>query len=201
MVVPAFDANALKKRLLSLDNKKRLLYGALCCERLIRNYLPFHEQVGWGDMNVLKDSLDSIWSFLSGNGLDTSLVKKLLNDCVLITPDSDEFEHPFLAVAQDACFAICNLLDYILSADADNILHIATYATDSVDYYIHFVEKIDINKSDREKIILEHPLMQRELAQQENSLSAIENSESINSELALKLRQSWDNGGKSNLNL
>lgn len=201
MIIPAFNANALKKRLLSLDSKKRLLFGALCCERLIRNYIPFHEQASWGDVNILEVSLESMWSFLSGNSLDTSKVKKLLDDCIQITPDSDEFEHPLLSVAQDACFAICNLLDYVLTGDTDNILHIATYATDSVDFYIHFVEKVDISNPDREKIILKHPLMQRELAQQENSLRAIENSESSDSELAIHLRHFWDNDGKSNLNL
>lgn len=103
--------------------------------------------------------------------------------------------------AQDACFAVCGLLDYLLESDVDKIVQAATYATDSVDLYAQEIESMAPNDPQLEQKILTHRLMQRELAKQEEDLKAIELASSLNQEFLAQRKASWNNNGKSNLDL
>jgi hypothetical protein len=49
--------------------------------------------------------------------------------------------------------------------------------------------------------ILRHHLMQRELTQQENDLKFLEQASFIDEAILSKLKSSWNNNGKSNLDL
>lgn len=51
MVLPAFNGEALMERLIRLDNKRQLAFGAVCCERLLPNYLAFQKNAGWGGVS------------------------------------------------------------------------------------------------------------------------------------------------------
>lgn len=46
--MPGFNGSALNDRLKTLDNKRQLAFGALCCERLLPSYLAFQRDAGCG---------------------------------------------------------------------------------------------------------------------------------------------------------
>lgn len=124
-----------------------------------------------------------------------------MNECESVGPDSDDFESLYTSFAQDACFAVCSLLDYLLKRDAARIVQAVRYATDSVDHFVQEIENMAPNDPELEQKIVTHPLMQRELAQQEKELQMIEQASSLDHEFLKQLRSTWDNHGKSNLDL
>lgn len=201
MVLPAFNANSLRTRLIKLDSALQLAFGAVCCERLLPNYIAFQSDTGWGDVAPIRKALDFVWLSLESKSLDTQAVKSITESCESVAPDSEDFESLYVSSAQDACFAVCGLLDYLLENDVDKIVQAATYATDSVDLYVQEIENMAPNDPELEQKILNHRLMQRELAQQEKNLADIEQATTLSSDFLDGLKQSWNNEGKSNLDL
>jgi len=201
MVLLAFNANSLRTRLIKLDSALQLAFGAVCCERLLPNYIAFQSDTGWGNVAPIRKALDFVWSSLESKSLDTQAVKSITESCESVAPDSEDFESLYVSSAQDACFAVCGLLDYLLENDVDKIVQAATYATDSVDLYVQEIENMAPNDPELEQKILNHRLMQRELAQQEKNLADIEQATTLSSDFLDGLKQSWNNEGKSNLDL
>jgi uncharacterized protein len=202
MLLPAFNHDTLKNRLRKLSDEQQLAFGAACCERLLPNYLAFQTETGWGDLKTIRSALDLVWSCLCRESLSSSKeVKLLITCCESVAPNSEYFVSLYLTSAQDACFAICGLLDYLIESDVDKIVKTATYATDSVDLYVQEIENMDPNSPELEQVILTHRLMQRELSQQEKDLKFVEQAISLNSILLFQLKKSWNNNGKSNLDL
>ncbi|GAB4192661.1 MAG: YjaG family protein [Wenzhouxiangellaceae bacterium] len=201
MVLSAFDGDHLKKRLGKLDSDRQLAFGAACCERLLPNYKAFQGDTGWGSLRPIRDALNLVWSSVGGQKRGSSEIRHIISECESVGPDSDDFESLYTSFAQDACFAVCSLLDYLLNSDAERIVQAATYATDSVDLFVQEIENMDPNDPELEQKIVTHPLMQRELAQQEKELQMIERASSLTPELLTQLRSAWDNNGKSNLDL
>lgn len=201
MVLPAFDGGRLMKRLEKLDSRRQLAFGAACCERLLPNYNAFQEDTGWGSIRPIQDALNLVWSSVGGQQPGFGEVKHVLNECESVGPDSDDFESLYTGFAQDTCFAVCSLLDYLLNSNPERVVQAATYATDSVDLFVQELENMVPNDPELEQKILAHPLMQRELAQQEKELQMIEQASSLNPEFLKRLRSAWDNNGRSNLDL
>lgn len=201
MTIPAFNGSALKIRLKELDSERQLTFGALCCERLVPNYLAFQQDAGWGDITSVQKGLDCVWTFLQGQTLSSQDIKNATMYCESATPDSDDFASLYVTSAQDVCFAICALLDYLLENDVDRIVQAATYATDSVDLYVQEIDNIAPTDPQLEQKILTHWLMQRELRQQEEDLRAIECAPSLSQEFFTQRKSSWSDNGKSNLDL
>lgn len=201
MAMPAFNGSALKDRLKKLDNKRQLAFGALCCERLLPNYLAFQQDAGWGDIAPVRKALDCVWVYLRDQPLSSEEIKNVTASCESAAPNSEDFVSLYVTSAQDACFAVCGLLDYLLESDVDKVVQAATYATDSVDLYVQEIENMAPNDPQFEQKILTHRLMQRELTQQEEDLKAIELVLSLSQEFLAQRKASWNNNGKSNLDL
>lgn len=201
MSVAAFNGFALKNRLIVLDRNRQLAFGALCCERLFPNYLAFQHDSGWGDAALMRAALDCVWACLRDQPPSSEEIENITSSCEDAAPSSDDFDSLYVTAAQDACFAICALLDYLLESDIDKIVQAATYATDSVDLYVQEIENMAPNDPKLEQKILMHRLMQRELTQQEEDLKAIEVIPALTQEFLAERRASWNNNNKSNLDL
>lgn len=201
MGLPAFSSSSLENRLSMLDNPHQLAFGAACCERMLPNYVAFQKDTGWGDVTPIRDALDAIWSHLVGDLVDFQNVKRFIKSCEVVAPSSDNFESLYVTAAQDACFAVCSLLDFVEVGGVNKIVQAATYATDSIDLYVQEIEGMDPNDPGLEQQIRDHRFMQRELEQQERDLEAIEEAAIINPSFLEKLKNSWKNDGRSNLDL
>lgn len=200
-MLSAFDSKALQARLTRLDRKQRLAFGASCCERLLPNYSAFQQDTGWGDIFPVRRALDFVWSFLYRESIDLEDAERITAACEAVAPSSDDFESLYVTAAQDACFAVCSLVDCLRQDDVERIVQVATYATDSVDLYVQEVENMAANDPQLEQKILAHRLMQRELSTQEQTLALIEQSPSVSSELLDQIKALWNNEGRSNLDL
>ncbi len=201
MTMQAFNSESLKASLSRLNQKQQLIFGAMCCERLLPNYLMFQKDVEWGDINSIHRALDCIWKSLKGNKVTKKNIDLLIESCEKVIPDSDDFESLYVSLAQDCAFSVCCLLYYLLKSDVNKIVEVAIYATDSVDLYVQETERMDPSSPDLEKRILTHSFMQRELLTQEKNFTAIEQAPSLSTNFVNNPRNSWDNNGKSNLDL
>jgi uncharacterized protein len=199
MEIPAFDSKKLEDRLLKLRKEQQLLFGTLCCERLLPNYMAFQRDAGAGDSGALRKSLDLIWLVLEQGQLAREDAEGAISACESAAPNSDDFSSLYVTAAQDACFAVCCLLDFLLEADVKRIVQAATYATDSVDLYVQEIEGYDPQDASLEQKILSHSLMQKELANQESDLKWLEDADEISQDIVSSLRQARSFSEKGNL--
>lgn len=201
MALLPYDHDALKARLEQLDERRQLAFGAACCERLLPNHAAFSRDAGWTHASPLRHALDRIWDYLGGAPLRTDEADTALEACEAVVPDSENHASLYVAAAQDACFAVCALYDFVLDPQADHIADAARFATDSVDLYVQEIERMRPDDPGLERKIAEHRLMQRELAQQDHDLRAVSTAPSVDPALLAGLRHSWPYPGKSNLDL
>jgi len=200
-LLPPFDSERLRSRLQKLDRQRQLAFGAACCERLLPTYEAFQIDANWGNYRSARQALDLVWSNLKGAILTRFDVRRAIVSCESVAPTSDISDSLYVAGAQDACFAICSLLDHMAEPEVDRIVQAATFATDSVDLYVQGIENMAPNDPALEDKILAHRLMQRELLQQDRDLEAVEQASTIDETFLVELKSSWDNDGKSNLDL
>jgi len=198
---PAFDSLELTTRLLKLNQKQQLAFGASCCERMLPSYLAFQEDSGWGNFETLRRGLDFVWSALENDGFSLKEAEKLLDQCDETYPDSADFESLYVPYAQDAYYVIGFLLDVFLGYEIDAFVEIATYTIQTVEMYVQETEQLEPTDPDIESKILNHRIMQRELAQQESDLKEIERNSEVSLEFIQVFRHSWGNNGKSNIDL
>jgi uncharacterized protein YjaG (DUF416 family) len=201
MKIPAFNAEKLEGRLLKLSNEHQLLFGVLCCERLLPNYMAFQREVGSVGFDELRSALDLVWQILEQERPAKEDLEAAISACESVAPNSDDFSSLYVTAAQDACFAVCCLLDFLLEADVKKIVQAATYATDSVDLYVQEIERYDPRDALLEQKILSHGLMQKELENQEIDLQKIEAATIDNQNIIRSLRQTRSFLEKGNLDV
>ena len=188
-----FKCLKLKKQLRKLDSKKQLIFGIICCEKMLPNYLAFQKDTGWGDIAPIRKALDYVWMFILNKPVDFQEIEKITLLCESVAPSSDDFTSLYVTLAQNTCFAVCSLLDYLLISNVDKIVQVATYAIDSIDLYIQETENLKSTDPLLEQKILKHLLMQRELRQQKESLNTVELITSIDEASLTELKKLWGN--------
>ena len=184
----AFNADDLRTRLGQMRDQQQLAFGAACSERLLPSYLAFVSDTGWGDSAPLREALDMVWTFLDGQSSSKESVRQLTTLCEASIPDSDSFSSLYTSLAQDACFSICALLDFLLDSDVGKIVEAATFATDSVDLYVQEIDNMDANGPDLEQQILAHPIMQRELKTQREHIDSIDRATTLAANFLIQLK-------------
>ncbi|MEM9103855.1 MAG: DUF416 family protein [Pseudomonadota bacterium] len=181
-------------------------FSALCCERLLPNYLAFQQAFTWGrgDVQILRQGLDYVWQYLETGEFDAEKITQLHDQCVEIIPNSetsDIYKNPdiYITIAQNACFGICGILDVLIRFDPERNGNILSHTVDTVILYTDNSDIKDEQKSNN--YIFHHPLMQRELKIEDESLTLLEKTPEITPDFLVKFKKLWDNDGKSNLDL
>src|SRR4029079_8952292 len=163
---PALNSARTRAALSRLRPHQQLAFAAARCERMLPNYETFMREVGWGDVRPLRSALDSVWLACEDKTSSAADMRALLSECEKSAPDADDFESLYVASAQDAVFAICAVLDFLLDDDLDRLVRAPQLATDPVDLVVQERENMDSADPRLERKILEHPLMQQELQRQ-----------------------------------
>lgn len=191
--LPAFDARSLHERLSRMSPKQQLVFGAAICERLIPSYAMFVSEEAWGDVHKPRGALDAVWEEIESRSVERLVLRKINAECEAAAPASEKFRSLFVTAAQDCCFSICSLLDFLENRQTERIVQVATYATDSVDLYVQEIESLEPNDRLLETKITEHPLMQRELQRQHDDLLLLETA--VESEAFDQLKRKYRNLG------
>jgi len=148
-----------------LDYRKQLVFAYLTCERLYPNYAYFSNNFHFGDKQILRAAIDFIANaVLTPNFSDEEKIKSFLFEIDINTPFPHNFDTILASSALDACSAILETLNFILDKKASRLNDISSFATDTVDMYVHDRDNLDFNTDPQfEQKILNDPLMQKEL--------------------------------------
>jgi hypothetical protein len=169
-----FDELDLLARLARLPSKLRVVFAALCAERQLPNYIRFSERSGWGNPNILKEALESIWQDVQGQPLTKAQLETILERCEPFIPTGEEDTKEETAYAEDAATSIAYAIEARLTDDPQKAAWAARRAYSAVDHFI--MSQIDSTRVTREdeQFILSHPLVQAELRRQQADLEELE---------------------------
>lgn len=183
-----------------LPSLHRIAFAASCCERLISNYTAFYKQQAWGNPVILRKALDEIWEILQGKPLDRATVNKLRRECSSdeIVPHSDDFGG-YVGEAQYAALAICYTLDACLDMTGQRVVKVAELVAFTIEGFYDWDESL----ATKEYIetIARHPFAVREMAKQNEDLYKLKQVDVLESDFIEWLRNSFDNKGKSVIDL
>jgi uncharacterized protein YjaG (DUF416 family) len=198
-----YSKEEVQRRLEALPSRSRIVFGLSCCERMFRNYMACKEKINWGDEQPLRIALDELWKCVEGAEVAKSAARHMYEACEAVAPNSDDFSELLTTSAQDACFSICSVLDYVQQGNTERIAQASSYAVDTLDLYISALldgfsktPKAIFNGAENDEQIRLHPLMQRELARQDADLKLLATNPDLRA-----LKAQWRAPGKSNIDL
>ncbi|HAJ63145.1 MAG TPA: DUF416 domain-containing protein [Cyanobacteria bacterium UBA8543] len=208
MKLQFFKFDTLKKELERLSTHHRVAFAASCCERMLPNYNHFCRQVEWGNRSVPRTALDEIWQILQGKPADAARVSQLREDCGRedIFPDSLDFGDDCLE-AQEALIALRATLKACVDPSVQRIVEVAKSARYTIETHIPYRDitfNVTQEKDGEEKFyeaIAAHPLAVREIAKETEDLQRLKETETLDRDFLEWLRTSFDNNGKSLIDL
>lgn len=209
MNLKLYEFDALEAELTELPPVHRLAFAAACCERLLPNFGLVRQEDGWGDPSILRNALNEVWSFIQGKPLSSEQIRQLLKVCNEVVPYADDVSvSQYDVEAQEAASAICFTLEACLDPTPKNIIKVATSVMNTIDGYLSAVKDIEDPNWDNGKSLKEqkeefalHPLAVREISKQSEDLQSLKNLEKLVPNFVQWLRTSFDNQGKSLIDL
>ncbi|MBW4497911.1 MAG: YjaG family protein [Oscillatoria princeps RMCB-10] len=193
----------------ALPNPHRIAFAASICERLLPNYAAFYRTENWGNLSMLRTALDEVWQILQEKPVDAARIRQLRDACESedVMPDSEDFsESRYDGQAREAVIAIIYTLDACIEPSLSCIIEVVNCALRTIDFALYleyfFMEggPDDILKI-LDKEIVNHPWTLRELAKQREDLENLRNAKTLDREFLSRLRNSFNNDGKSLIDL
>jgi uncharacterized protein YjaG (DUF416 family) len=194
-----FDERNLAEKLNRLSPREKLAFSISCAERLLPNYVVFHEKENWGDPEALRAGLDLAWEYLQRGESSPGAGEQLRARVEAAEPETEEFDSIHVSAALDAAAAVGLVLQLIEQPTTAKCIEIATLARDTVDMYVQELAGLDSNDPFIENAIRQAPLMQRELAEQARALETLQSWAGDRTALA-EFEQRWRYQG-SNIDL
>jgi uncharacterized protein len=189
----------IKERLEKCEPRRRVLFAACCCERLLPNYDAFVAMEKWGDPSVLRLAVDEIWAFLKGHPLHAARVRELLSACDSVTPSTMDFGSLFVSAALDCVVSIMETLECCLDGDPRHSAEVAQAACDTVVMYLDACcdPETGVHSADPmfDKWVHASPLLAGEMQRQDETLRDIELSAYADADSLDRLRQRARLGG------
>jgi len=181
---------------------QRNAFCAALIERMLPNYKMFTQTAEFGDSKVLRNQLDLFWQKLADRSIkinsDAQLVK--LEEQI---PEPQQFDFFGVYPALDTCMALVALLQGGQESGLEHIEQVSRLSQNSVSYYIELMLAQEFEQQDEitlsAKDIAEHPLMQWEIATQQELydflLANKENKQTCQQLKALALSEGLSNLG------
>jgi uncharacterized protein YjaG (DUF416 family) len=189
-----FDHNVLERALEELPRRNRVAFAASCCERLLPNYHAFTLVESWGDLAPLVDGIDLVWHYLATGTLPEPHARKLALACEAAAPDMEDFGSLYAPAALDAAASVAYTLEGCLTDDVRPIADVASLARETIYLYLHRIGQPTPLEPQAGAFIedwVQHsPLMQQELAKQQQDLLDLQQRTLLTPEFLLSLRTS-----------
>jgi uncharacterized protein YjaG (DUF416 family) len=190
-----------------LSQWQQVAFCAALLERMIPNYQMFSEHTEFGNFKILRNQLDLIWQWLDNANrckinYDAQIAK--LEEQV---PDPELFDFLGVFPALDSAMALMSLFQAMQDPESDGFINVSKLSENSVSYYVELslAQQIDEITPEEDEIMIseqqirEHPLMQWEIATQNELFdfltSASENKASCVKAKALVLEEGLSNLG------
>jgi uncharacterized protein len=203
------ELETLEKELSNLPKLHQLAFAASCCERLLPNYNFFCRKHAWGNPIILHAALDQVWLILQGQEVDEATVQQFIENCGKedTYPNDLDFGGMYCYEAQESLEAICQTLEACLKPDVHLIAKVAKRARNIIEAYVPDADitfNVSWEKAGREKLIeaiASHPFAVRELAKEAEDLQKLKETEELDKNFLESLRTSFDNDGRSLIDL
>jgi uncharacterized protein len=204
-----FDYESLEKELKKLHLFHQIAFAAACCERMLPNYNYFCRLENFGNPEIPRAALNEVWQYLEqGSSPDAARIDELIEDCGNedIFPDAMDFGGACYE-AQETLLAIRMTLRVYLDATVDNVSQVAIHARNIISAYVPDSGEpynVTWEKDGKERYcrtIASHPFAIRELAKESEDLQRLKQAQTLDRELLEWLRISFNNDGKSLIDL
>jgi len=194
-----FKEERLAGRLGALPPGHRTAFAASCCERLLPNYAAFSLAEGWGRPETLRGALDEVWSILGGRPAREEAIRSLVERCVEVAPDTEDFQSLFVSAAGDAAAAVAYTLESCLDGDAGKAAMVGRLSIETLYQYLMRVNDpltgVHAVDTDFEGQMLKAPLMLAELDKQDHDLRLLQTHDTLTPALLKELRDSSMSAG------
>jgi hypothetical protein len=140
--------------------------------RFPANYQRFSAETGFGDVSILRNALDTAWTWIESGRLLGNLAE-LREACEQQAPDTEQFRSLYTSAALDAANVAAIILEALERPDEARPVDVASLARDTVDLFVQERMNLDPNAPGFEEAILRHNLMQSELRRQREDLEAL----------------------------
>lgn len=164
----------------ALDGLDAIAFSAALLQRMVPNYQLFCEVSGFAEPNTLSLCLDLIWERLVSpkSRINFALQREKIEEA---TPDVADFDAFGVYPALDAAMAMSATLNLILNDDPSGAVVVSKLSQGSVEAYLL------ASGEAQEDTIKEHPLMQFEIAVQQELLNAVRQSSAMPKKKAILL--------------
>ncbi|KOS07033.1 hypothetical protein AM493_14070 [Flavobacterium akiainvivens] len=168
----------LRTQLSFLSYQEQLVFALLTCDRLLPNYVAFSEKFKFGAPAGLEKIINKLYES-TFEDFDNQKINTYINFIETITPDTEDFNSVLVSFALDACTSVLSTLGFILDKNVQNIIDIASYATDTIAMYIQERDNLDANNANLSFVIEEDLFMQEEKHRQLTVIEYLKNNPSV----------------------
>jgi uncharacterized protein len=140
MDIKYYDINRIERIFRDISHVHQIAFCASVCERIIPNYNIFARESNWATSPVLRESLDTVWSLLSGSNIDREKIRALSLNCEdVISDDEDNNYSGFNYEAQQAAACVSYTLNLCLEP-SEVIVRMVLYCVhSSLDIYLQYI--------------------------------------------------------------
>lgn len=179
-----YDEANLVGTLATLRATERVAFAAACAERLFPAYLAFCQRTERDDHADVRSILDHVWDVLVSEGKEVDwLPADLEGSAGILLGEDRESWSVDQAYADDAAAAVVYTLRALRGGNPQEAGWAARRAYEAVDHYVAYTLGLE-----DENEILNHPLVQAELARQERDLDELRTRGSGMREVVIRLR-------------
>jgi uncharacterized protein YjaG (DUF416 family) len=172
MAAHRFDEPELKAQLDRLPREHRAAFAAACAERLFPAYKRFARDAGQADPERLRTALDRLWNDLMGEPQTEQEVRASAKTCLALVPSEEDEPTDAQPYAEDAVAALVYALEARASARSQEAAWSARRAFEALHQFVMFDDS-GVVVTANEQRLLEHPLVQAELARQHRDMDEL----------------------------
>ncbi len=186
--------------IVALEPWQQVLFATALTERMFLNFALFSKLMSFGDLDRMRNLLNSIWEQQTGRGTKVNYDAQLPNvEDNLV--DLDEFDMFGAIPAHNAMLALTSLIVCKLEDEPSEAVAVSNLSYETVAAYIEFAEADD-QMSDEVlvRLINMHDLMSDEDAFQEEVLERLSGAKQ-SVQLVIDLRELATNQGVSNIGI
>lgn len=192
--------NRFEQQIRALEPWQQMLFATALSERMFLNFALFSRLVNFGDLEKMRNLLNSIWEEQTQRGTKVNYEVQLnhVEDNIV---DLDEYDMFGAIPARDAMMALFSTLILKLEQESDEAVAVSNLSYDTIGAYVEFAEADD-QMSDEElvRLINMHDLMLDEDAFQEELLERLSGT-SFKPTVVETVRELAQNQGVSNIGI
>lgn len=192
--------NRLEQQIRALEPWQQMLFATALTERMFLNFALFARLMKFGDLDRMRNLLNSVWDEQMQRGTKVNYEVQL-NHVEENIADLDEYDMFGAIPARDAMMALFSTLIFKLEQESDEVVAVSSLSYDTIGAYIEFAEADD-QMSDEElvRLINMHDLMLDEDAFQEELLERLTGT-SFKPSVVESVRELAQNQGVSNIGI